>query len=45
MKDEIIQVTSDKAKECGISEHKLRLVQVYKVDEIKIIEKIANQLE
>jgi len=26
VKDEIIQLTSEKAKECGISEHKLRLV-------------------
>jgi len=29
LKDEIIQLTSDKAKEIGISEHKLRLVHVW----------------
>ena len=45
VKDEIIQLTSAKAKECGISEHKLRLVHVYKEDENKIIEIITNQLE
>jgi IS4 transposase len=45
LKDEIIQLTSAKAKESGISEHKLRLVHVYKEDENKIIEIITNQLE
>ncbi len=37
LKDEIIQLTSDKARETGISEHKLRLVHVYKEDENKVI--------
>jgi len=45
VKDEIIQLTSAKARECGISEHKLRLLHVYKEDENKIIEIITNQLE
>jgi len=45
VKDEIIQLTSAKAKESGISEHKLRQVHVYKEDENKIIEIITNQLE
>lgn len=45
VKDEIIRLTSTTAKECGISEHKLRLVHVYKEDENKIIEIITNQLE
>jgi hypothetical protein len=45
LKDEIIRLTSDKAKEIGISEHKLRLVHVYKEDESKIIAIITNQLE
>jgi hypothetical protein len=41
----VIQFTSTAAKECGISEQKLRLVHVYKEDENKIIEIITNQLE
>ena len=45
VKDEIIRLTSQKAKDCGISEQKLRLVHVYKEDENKIIEIITNQLE
>lgn len=45
VKDEIIQLTSAKAKESGISAHKLRLVHVYKEDENKIIEIITNQME
>lgn len=45
VKDEIIQLTSTKAVESGISEQKLRLVHVYKEDENKIIEIITNQLE
>jgi len=45
LKDEIIQLISDKAKETGISEHKLRLVHVYKEDENKVIVLITNQLE
>jgi len=45
VKDEIIRLTSVKAQECGISEHKLRLIHVFKEDENKIIEIITNQLE
>ena len=45
MKDEIIQLVSAKAVETGISEHKLRLVHVYKEDENKVIAIITNQLE
>ena len=44
LKDEIIQLTSDKAIETGISEHRLRLVHVYKEDENKVIGLITNQL-
>jgi len=45
LKDEIILLTSKKAIETGISEHKLRLVHVYKEDENKVIAIITNQLE
>ena len=45
LKDEIILLTSDKAKETGISGHKLRLVHVYKEDENKVIAIITNQLD
>ena len=45
LKDEIILLTSNKAIETGISEHKLRLVHVYKEDENKIIAIITNQLD
>ena len=45
LKDEIIRLTSDKAIETGISEHKLRLVHVYKEDENKVIAVITNQLD
>ncbi|TRX71329.1 IS4 family transposase [Carboxylicivirga sp. M1479] len=45
LKDEIIQLTSAKAIETGISEHKLRLVHVYKEDENKVIAVITNQLD
>ncbi len=45
LKDEIIQLTSVKAIETGISEHKLRLVHVYKEDENKVIAIITNQLD
>jgi len=44
LKDEIIRLTSDKAVKTGISEHKLRLVHVYKEDENKVIAVITNQL-
>jgi hypothetical protein len=45
LKDEIILLTSNKAIETGISEHKLRLVHVYKEDENKVIAIITNQLD
>jgi hypothetical protein len=45
LKDEIIQLTSNKAVETGISEHKLRLVHVYKEDENKVIAIITNQID
>lgn len=45
LKDEIIHLNSGKAKEIGISEHKLRLVHVYKEDENKVIAIITNQLD
>ena len=45
LKDELIHLSSDKAKETGISEHKLRLVHVYKEDENKVIAIITNQLD
>jgi hypothetical protein len=45
LKDEIIRLTSGKAVETGISEHKLRLVHVYKEDENKVIAIITNQLD
>ena len=45
LKDEIIRLTSPKANEIGLSEHKLRLVHVYKEYENKVIVIITNQLE
>ena len=45
LKDEIIRLTSTKAIETDISEHKLRLVHVYKEDENKVIAIITNQLD
>jgi len=45
LKDEIIRLTSKKAIETGICEHKLRLVHVYKEDENKVIAIITNQLD
>ncbi len=45
LKDEIIQLNSNKAIESGISEHRLRLVTVYKEDENKTIEIITNQMD
>jgi hypothetical protein len=45
LKDEIIQLTSVRAIETGISEHKLRLIHVYKEDENKVIAIITNQLD
>lgn len=37
LKDEIIELVSAKAIETGISDHKLRLVHIYKEDENKVI--------
>ena len=45
LKDEIIQLTGQKAKDSGISAKKLRLVHVYKEDENKVIEIITNHLD
>ena len=45
LKDEIIVLTSNKAKEIGIKAEKLRLIKVYKQDENKVIEIITNQLD
>ena len=45
LKDEIILLTSKKAIKTGISEHKLRLLHVYKEDENKVIAIITNQLD
>lgn len=45
LKDEVIRLTSNKAVKTGISEHKLRLVHVYKEDENKVIAIITNQLD
>jgi IS4 transposase len=45
LKDEIILLTSDVAKKCGINKEKLRLIHVYKEDENKVIEIITNQLD
>jgi hypothetical protein len=45
LKDEIIVLTGQKAKETGITEHRLRRIAVYKQDENKIIEIITNQLD
>jgi len=44
LKDEIIQLTSNKAVKTGINQQKLRLVSVYKEDENKVIHIITNQL-
>jgi IS4 transposase len=45
LKDEIIYLNSNRARETGISEYKLRLVHVYKEDENKVIVIITNQLD
>ena len=45
LKDEIIQINSNTAIKKGVSEHKLRLVHVYKEDENKVIAIITNQLD
>lgn len=45
LKDEIIRLNSSKAQKTGISEHKLRLVHVYKKEENKVIAIITNQLD
>jgi hypothetical protein len=45
LKDEIIRLSSTKAKQVGISEYELRLVHVWKEDENKVITIITNQLD
>ncbi len=45
LKDDVIELTSKKAQETGISTQKLRLLHVYKADENKVIEIITNQLD
>jgi hypothetical protein len=45
LKDEIIMLTSPKAKKSKIDSKKFRLVHVYKEDENKVIQVITNQLE
>ena len=45
LKDEIIQLNSEKAIETGINDVKLRLVHVFKEDEGKVIEIITNNLD
>ena len=45
LKDEIIRLNSKQAEKSKISEHRLRLVHVYKEDENKVIEIITNQLD
>ena len=45
LKDEIIYLSSKKAKEKGIDKIKFRLVSVYKADENKVIHIISNQIE
>ena len=45
LKDEIIVLTSNKAIESDINEHKLRLVTVYKEDGNKTIEIITNNMD
>lgn len=45
LKDEIIQLNSNKATKTGIDKHELRLVHVYKEDENKVIDIITNQLD
>jgi hypothetical protein len=45
LKDEIIQLNSEKAIETGINDLKLRLVHVFKEDEGKVIEIITNNLD
>lgn len=44
LKDELIRLTSQKAKQTGISQKSLRLVSVYKADENEVIHIITNQL-
>lgn len=45
LKDEIIQLSSKKAEQSGISNEKLRLLHIYKEDENKVINVITNQLD
>jgi len=45
LKDEIIDLNSDRTVKAGITEHKLRLIHVYKQDKNKVITIITNQLD
>lgn len=45
LKDEIIQLTGNKAIETNITEHHLRLVTVYKPKENKVIQIITNNMD
>lgn len=45
LKDELINLTGDKAVDVGINTEHLRLVHVYKEDENKVIVIITNQLD
>ena len=45
LKDEIIKLSSSKAKEVGIDKQELRLVHVWKEDQNKVIVIITNQLD
>ncbi len=45
LKDEIIRLNSNKAKEVGIDQYELRLVHVWKEDDNKVITIITNQLD
>jgi len=45
LKDEIIVLSSPKARNTGLATQKLRLVHVYKEDENKVIQIITNQLD
>lgn len=45
LKDQLIQLSSPKAENTGMSTQTLRLVSVYKADDNKVIEIITNQLE
>ena len=45
LKDELIHLTGDKAKQAELENHIFRLVTVYKADENKVIHIITNQID